>query len=638
MPRKPPRILNLEPLEDRTVLATCNVTRLGDIGAGAVLGDVGRGDLRFCITRANANPGFDLIRFNSAVIGTINLTGPLPDITDDIKIDGPGPSLLAVRRDTGGDYRIFTIAAGVNAEIFNVAIRNGYAAGAGGGGVYNAGTLALIGGTVDHNFADANGGGIYNVGTLSIFQQATVGNIAKGANSYGGGIYNLGRLTVFDSVTAINVSEGGRGGGIWNSGELNVAVSNVSSNQAIGPKTLGGGIYNEVGGIVNITNVGLSYNTAEGGADGWGGGIYDAGGTLDLLNARVTENRAGGTVPDLANASGSAFGGGIFKAGGGLFIERSTIAKNIAYVQDTGAGTTSVAFGGGIYLDGSGTILNSTIAENVVTSDGDFATGEGGGIYHRGGTLAIDHGTTAENSVSANGPMNGGGIMAAGALGSTLEMANSIIAGNGLDGDCSTHSCAGPDLNGTLSTSDHNLIANSSGGSGYAPSDILDENPLLGPLADNGGKCATMALLPGSPAIDAGNNVAAPEWDQRGPGYPRIVGGTIDIGAFEVQATGAPGTLVSPDSAEWAAVPIAGQFSPSFHRGSNSPVAHVLQKSLQRETSVDKDATPVTVRKAEHSAFAFRSGAWELAARELGHELIPFEVVIAPSTRVIGKV
>ncbi len=62
---------------------------------------------------------------------------------------------------------------------------------------------------------------------------------------------------------------------------------------------------------------------------------------------------------------------------------------------------------------------------------------------------------------------------------------------------------------------------------------------MLGPLADNGGPTLTHALLPGSPAIDAGDNTDAPEWDQRGPGFPRIVNGTIDIGAFEVQNTAA---------------------------------------------------------------------------------------------------
>ena len=65
-------------------------------------------------------------------------------------------------------------------------------------------------------------------------------------------------------------------------------------------------------------------------------------------------------------------------------------------------------------------------------------------------------------------------------------------------------------------------------------------SPLLGPLANNGGPTQTMALLPGSPAIDAGSNALAVDangnpltTDQRGAGFPRIVNGTVDIGAYE---------------------------------------------------------------------------------------------------------
>jgi hypothetical protein len=63
---------------------------------------------------------------------------------------------------------------------------------------------------------------------------------------------------------------------------------------------------------------------------------------------------------------------------------------------------------------------------------------------------------------------------------------------------------------------------------------------MLGPLATNGGPTQTMALLPASPAIGAGDTTDAPAYDQRGPGYPRMVNGKIDIGAFEVQPTTAP--------------------------------------------------------------------------------------------------
>ena len=87
----------------------------------------------------------------------------------------------------------------------------------------------------------------------------------------------------------------------------------------------------------------------------------------------------------------------------------------------------------------------------------------------------------------------------------------------------------------TIGTNAANLIGNSKDASGFGSTDLLNVDPRLAALQDNGGPTFTMALLPGSPAIDAGDNTDAPEFDQRGSGFPRIVGGTIDIGAFEVQ-------------------------------------------------------------------------------------------------------
>jgi hypothetical protein len=84
----------------------------------------------------------------------------------------------------------------------------------------------------------------------------------------------------------------------------------------------------------------------------------------------------------------------------------------------------------------------------------------------------------------------------------------------------------------------YNLFGNSSGGSGYTDTDLLDVDPLLGPLQDNGGPTLTHALLPGSPAIGAGDKTGHPRWDQRGRPYRRVVHGRMDIGAFEVQSDG----------------------------------------------------------------------------------------------------
>src|SRR5262249_23608325 len=90
------------------------------------------------------------------------------------------------------------------------------------------------------------------------------------------------------------------------------------------------------------------------------------------------------------------------------------------------------------------------------------------------------------------------------------------------------------------------LIGEGSGGTGYSATDLVGTDPLLGPLQDNGGPTFTHALLPGSPAVDAGDNTGASEWDQRGEGFPRIVNKTIDISALEIQDGGGAGGGATP--------------------------------------------------------------------------------------------
>jgi hypothetical protein len=122
------------------------------------------------------------------------------------------------------------------------------------------------------------------------------------------------------------------------------------------------------------------------------------------------------------------------------------------------------------------------------------------------GTVWIYHSTIAYNEAYGDFPSFPGGIYN---LYGSLHLQNSVVAMN-FNGD----------VYGAIHSGGHNII----GG-----------NPLLGPLQDNGGPTQTIALLPGSPAIDAGDNTGAPEWDQRGPSFLRVVNGTVDIGAFEVQ-------------------------------------------------------------------------------------------------------
>ena len=97
---------------------------------------------------------------------------------------------------------------------------------------------------------------------------------------------------------------------------------------------------------------------------------------------------------------------------------------------------------------------------------------------------------------------------------------------------------SGPDAIGTFASQGNNLIGKTDGSSGWVGSDLTGTiatplNPLLAPLGNYGGPTQTMALLPGSPAIDAGNNAYSQRRHHRPAGLPRIVNGVVDIGAFE---------------------------------------------------------------------------------------------------------
>ena len=349
----------LEVLENRTLLsfAGCIVDRLTDTGAGSGL----MGDLRYCIT--NVTDGDDII---FAVQGTINLTGALPDLTHSISIEGPGASSLTVQRDTGGDYRILTVARGATVVLSGLTIANG-------------------------SVPETLGGGILSEGSLTISNSTVRGNLAF------------------------------TGGGILNEGSLIISNSTIANN-----------------------TVNFEYGEVR------GGGIYNAG-TLAITNSTIASNEAAGTDP-------------------------------------------GVEQGGGIYNAGTLTVNNSTISGNAAYSVFASGAADGGGIYNT----------------------------------STLNMRNTVLARN-------YAGRYGPDLFGSLASSGYNVIGNTQGGSGFDPTDLLNVDPLLGPLQNNGGPTQTMALQCGSPAIDAGDNTDAPDWDQRGEGFPRIVNGIIDIGAYEVQ-------------------------------------------------------------------------------------------------------
>ena len=345
--------------------------------------------------------------------------------------------------------------------------------------------------------------------------------------------------TTFDSLRVVNGSVTGDGGGINNTGTGSVTLTNstVSGNTA---SNFGGAIRGL--GSVTLTNSTVSGNTAV----VFGGGIF-GNGSVTLTNSTVSGNTAvvsgGGIYSDgsvtLTNSTVSG-NTAINDAGGGIF------GVDVTLTNSTVSGNTGDG-GGAIVGFGAVTLTNSTVSGNTATFDG-------GGIFGlNGGT--ITNSTITNNTADAdnNGSGNGGGIFRE--INGTFTIINSIIAGN-FDRGFET-----PDLGSNVAgvgftNGGNNLIgANDGFAATFAPSALIGTiaapvNPQLAPLANNGGTTLTHALLPNSPALNAGNNANAPVGnDQRG--LPRISGIAVDIGAFEAQvplvvATPTPSPIPSP--------------------------------------------------------------------------------------------
>ncbi|MEM9539142.1 MAG: DUF4347 domain-containing protein [Cyanobacteria bacterium P01_E01_bin.42] len=255
-------------------------------------------------------------------------------------------------------------------------------------------------------------------------------------------------------------------------------------------------------------------------------------------NQIVVDGSATSTVFTISNAGGSAnvtfknltiqngniggSGGGILNPSNGatLTVENSTVTGNTA-------GT-----GGGIYSqNGDVTLINSTISGNV-------ATGNGGGIHAPGGTITNST-ITNNTAASAGGFGDGGGIYSP----ASLTVQNSIIAGNA-DNNATNQN---PDVAGTFVDNGNNLIGISDGSSNFTNSTLVGTlanplDPVLSPLGNYSGQTQTHALLPRSPAINAGADIASITTDQRGQAR---VNGSFDIGAVEVSADLAVSQTVS---------------------------------------------------------------------------------------------
>ena len=523
---------------------------------------------------------------------TILLTQGELRITDNLTINGPGSSRLTIDAsgndltpdiDDGKGSRVFHIddglATSIEVTFKGLSFTGGDVSGVGGGilsleslviesctvventvrpstAVSGGGGIAaslrdgahfeMTNSVVSNNRAAGDGGGIFlSVGTnctVQIDDSRISGNHVPLMTrvTIGGGIAirnNRGSVTITDSEILDN-STPGNGGGIAFDGSVTIERSSISGNSSL---SSGGGIFHGLlsgqFGALTLVDSEVANNTAVNGGGirlsqsastphtierskildntatdkmpsssvgGNGGGILTSQGALRIVESTIDGNHArtgGGVFASFSNTSAAEFsienstvtnntatqsGGGLYLSRGGI-VRQSTISNNSASV------------GAGIYTAFDTKVVQSTVVEN-------FADGEGAGIYLSNGSLLVDHSILAKNTAM----LTSGDIVVA--PNSIVTARHSLIGDNGTS--VLTEAPVGsPDING-------NLI-------GGAVHGMID--PLLGPLADYGGSTKTHALLPGSPAINAGNLNAKPGmdgvplFDQRGEPFDRVV-------------------------------------------------------------------------------------------------------------------
>lgn len=194
--------------------ATLTVTSLSDTGPGS---------LREAVTAANTSVGIaDTINFN--VEGTITLASRLPNIDDDVTIDGTGKNITISGNNA---VQVMFVSAGKMLNLFAVNITDGHCdSPCSGGAILNIGTLRVTGSTFSGNSA-LLGGAIHNFGTLEV----TGSTFSRNSARIGGAIHNFDTLTISGSTFSGN-SATSFGGAIHNFDTMTVVDSTFSGNSA----------------------------------------------------------------------------------------------------------------------------------------------------------------------------------------------------------------------------------------------------------------------------------------------------------------------------------------------------------------------------------------------------------------------
>ena len=341
-------------------------------------------------------------------------------------------------------------------------------------------------------------------GTLTLTDLTIANGTYAADKAYGGCIYSKGSVTLTRATVtgckALGQTAAVAGGALAFK-DMSVDSSTVTDNladAAIGQlqtAALGGGLLAQGPNGLTLRHSILSGNTvhaASGLAEG-GGAVAEV---MTVKYSTVSGNKAL-AAGDVNNYSGAGGLGALYS----LTMGGSTIDHNEADVA------------GGILIGGSSgfaTILQSTISSNK----GKLAVG---GIDSTC-PLSLANSTVAFNT---GGALGGGGMVVGSNSNATLQ--SSILADN-----------SPSDFDGSLAVSgSNNLVKVLGPNSAAMPGDNIKLDPLLQPLAFNGGATRTHALGAGSPALEGGSNIVNLPADQRGAEYARVAGSFPDIGAIE---------------------------------------------------------------------------------------------------------
>ena len=517
---------------------------------------------RAAIEESNAHAGPDSVRLGA---DRYSMGGSEPVVDSEVTILGVSRFSTTLARGAGAPGRVLGVGPSGVLDLRDVKVTDGVLA-ADGAGIQSFGELIVRRSSITGNDAvDSFGGGISLLtGGPTLLEDSTVsfnsaGSVGAGGARYGGGIYQAptaGKLTIDGSTVAVNDVTGAsaEGGGIYALADIEIVDSTIEENTAKADSTTG--FRNSVGSA-----------------------ILSGAGEASLLRTEIIDNLA-----DEAN-DGNADSALVFS--GPTTVVDSTIARNYEAATTPGNrlmlvnGSGPLVIRGSTFSDNNGevaTTVETTVENSTFTGNDTRAL-----VTFLTNSLTIRSSTITDNGNT--------GVQAGtnGSADSDVTITGSIVSGHSFN--CSAFGTS------TITSGGGNVEDDDDCGFSGA-NDLIDTDPLLGPLDANGGLTQTRALAANSPAVD--NFVAGcppPATDQRGKARPQ--GSACDSGAYEFDTpaavtinTGPAGTTADP--------------TPVFTFAANEPVSGAECRLLGAVNAFVACSSPVSYGPLANGDYTFQ--------------------------------